>query len=93
VNHIVIRKLVNILNYFSNCCEERKKEIIGSIFKDFLIFNQENDRRLYNAVEGKKIILVDDYRTSGTSSKEMLRQLIDLGAKEILIFNLIKLGE
>lgn len=62
-------------------------------FKDFLIFNQENDRRLYNAVEGKKIILVDDYRTSGTSSKEMLRQLIDLGAKEILIFNLIKLGE
>lgn len=62
-------------------------------FKDFIVFNQENDRKLFNAIEGKKIILVDDYRTSGTTSKEMLTQLIDSGAKEVVIFNLIKLGE
>lgn len=62
-------------------------------FKNFIIFNQNNDEKLFNAVEGKKVILVDDYRTSGTTSKEMLRQLIDLGAKEVIVFNLIKLGE
>lgn len=62
-------------------------------FKDFLKFNQENDRKLFNSVEGKKIILVDDYRTSGTTTKEMLSQMIDLGAKEIIVFNLIKLGK
>jgi len=62
-------------------------------FKDFLVFNQSNDEKLFNAVEGKKVILVDDYRTSGTTTKEMLRQLIDLGAQEVAVFNLIKLGE
>jgi len=62
-------------------------------FKDFIIFNKSDDRKLYNAIEGKKIILVDDYKTSGTTIKEMLRKLSEAGAKEVIVFVLIKLGE
>ena len=61
--------------------------------KDFVIFNREDDRRLFNAVEGQRIILVDDYKTSGTTIKEMLRQLADAGAAEVVVFVLLKIGE
>jgi hypothetical protein len=59
-------------------------------FKDFLIFNNEDDRRLVNAITGNRIILIDDYRTSGTTIKEMLEKLIELGPAEVVIFVLIK---
>jgi hypothetical protein len=62
-------------------------------FKDFMLFNSENDRRFYNAVEGQKVILVDDYRTSGTTLKEMLDKLSEAGAAEVAVFILIKVGE
>jgi orotate phosphoribosyltransferase-like protein len=44
-------------------------------------------------VEGQKVVLIDDYKTSGTTIKEMLRQLADAGAAEVVVFVLIKLGE
>jgi phosphoribosylpyrophosphate synthetase len=72
------------------------KEIYSAhrkFFKDFVIFNREEDRRLFNAVEGQRIILVDDYKTSGTTIKEMLRQLSDAGAAEVVVFVLLKIGE
>jgi len=63
------------------------------LFRDFILFNNEKDRRLFNAVEGQKVVLIDDYKTSGTTIKEMLRQLADAGAAEVVVFVLIKLGE
>lgn len=72
------------------------KEIYSAhrkFFKDFVVFNREEDRRLFNAVEGQRIILVDDYKTSGTTIKEMLRQLADAGAAEVVVFVLLKIGE
>lgn len=72
------------------------KEIYSAhrkFFKDFVIFNREEDRRLFNAVEGQRIILVDDYKTSGTTIKEMMRQLADAGAAEVVVFVLLKIGE
>lgn len=63
------------------------------LFKDFILFNTEKDRRLYNAVEGKTVILVDDFRTSGTTTREMISQLSDVGVKHIIVFILIKVGE
>jgi len=62
-------------------------------FQEFVVFNKEDDRRLFNAVNGQKIILVDDYKTSGTTIKEMLRQLSDAGAAEVVVFVLLKIGE
>lgn len=62
-------------------------------FTDFIQFNKDDDRTLYNAVQGKKIILVDDYKTSGTTVKEMLKKLAESGAREITVFILVKVGE
>lgn len=59
-------------------------------FKNFIIFNNDNDRKLYNAVEGKNVILIDDYKTSGTTLKAMLDNLIETGAKNVVIFVLIR---
>ena len=72
------------------------KDIFSShrkFFKDFILFNTEKDRHLVNSVEGQDVILVDDYKTSGTTIKEMIKQLSDAGAKHIVVFVLIKLGE
>lgn len=72
------------------------KEIFSrqrKFFKEFILFNNENDRQLINQVEGNTVILVDDYRTTGTTIKEMIAQLTDAGAKHIVVFVLIKLGE
>jgi orotate phosphoribosyltransferase len=62
-------------------------------FRDFMVFNREDDRHLFNAVEGQRVILVDDYKTSGTTIKEMMRQLSDAGAAEVVVFILLKIGE
>jgi adenine/guanine phosphoribosyltransferase-like PRPP-binding protein len=63
---------------------------LRKFFKDFLIFNSEDDRRLINAITGQRVILIDDYRTSGTTIKEMLEKLIELGPAEIVVLVLIK---
>lgn len=62
-------------------------------FTDFIIFNSQDDRKLFNAVQGQRVILIDDYRTSGTTIKEMIKQLADVGAVEVIVFVLIKLGD
>ena len=60
-------------------------------FKDFIVFNNQNDRKLYNAVEGQSVILIDDYRTTGTTLKVMLDHLIEAGAKMVVVFVLLKI--
>lgn len=73
----------------------KMKEIFSAhrkFFKNFLKFNTTDDRRLFNGVVDKNIILIDDYRTSGITLKEMIRQLVELGAKKITVFIFIKLG-
>jgi len=57
---------------------------------DFLKFNSEEDRHTYNAITGKKVLLIDDYRTTGTSLKEMMSQLVKLQPSEIVVLILIK---
>ena len=56
---------------------------------EFLSFNSENDRKVYNSIVGKNVILVDDYRTSGTTIKEMKNLLLKLNPKKITVFVLI----
>lgn len=76
--------------------EFKIKEVFSryrKFFKNFIVFNTENDREFFNAVEGNDVILVDDFKTSGTTTKEMIKQLADAGARKIVIFILIKLGE
>jgi phosphoribosylpyrophosphate synthetase len=99
VNALPEKTKKEVLRAFTKATDPSKpfkiKEIFSAhrkFFIDFLQFNTQNDRRLFNAVEGKDIILIDDYKTSGTTIKEMLRQLSDLGAAKVTVFVFIKLG-
>jgi len=58
--------------------------------KNFLKFNSEEDRHTYNAISGKKVLLIDDYRTTGTSLKEMMTQHVKHQPSEIVVLILIK---
>lgn len=57
--------------------------------QEFLVFNKEQDRKVFNAITGKRVILVDDYRTSGTTLKDMIKSLIALRPEKIAVFILI----
>lgn len=99
VNNLPEKTYKSVMKSFEKATAPDKpfkiKEIFSAyrkFFHDFIKFNKSEDRKLFNAVEGKKVILVDDYKTSGTTIKEMLKQLSDCGAAEVVIFVLIKLG-
>jgi hypoxanthine-guanine phosphoribosyltransferase len=71
------------------------KEIFAPYRKfisDFLIFNSEESRQIYNSVAGKRVLLVDDYRTSGTSLKQMLDILARYEPEYILAVILVKIS-
>ncbi len=73
----------------------KMKEIFSpyrKFFTNFIKFNSENDRRLYNAVNGKNVVIIDDYRTTGTTVTEMLRQVINAGATNIAVFIMLKVS-
>lgn len=88
-----------VLREFSKVVDPNKpfkiKEIYSAyrkFYQNFILFNNNEDRTLFNGIAGKRVILVDDYKTSGTTVKEMLRQLSDAGAVEVVVVILIKLG-
>jgi len=73
----------------------KMKEIYSphrKFFIDFIEFKNSEDRRFMNSITDKRIILVDDYRTSGSTIKEMIRLLANQGAAEIVVFVLINLN-
>ena len=75
--------------------EFKMKEIFAPYRKfisDFLIFNSEESRAIYNSITGKRVILVDDYRTSGTSLKQMLDLLVRYEPEYILAVILVKIS-
>jgi pyrimidine operon attenuation protein/uracil phosphoribosyltransferase len=75
--------------------EFKMKEIFAPYRKfisDFLIFNSEETRAVYNSITGKRVILVDDYRTSGTSLKQMLDLLVRYEPEYILAVILVKIS-
>lgn len=74
--------------------EFKMKEIFAPYRKfvsDFLIFNSEESREVFNSVIGKKIIIVDDYRTSGTSLKQMIDLLVRYEPEYMLAVILVKI--
>jgi hypothetical protein len=75
--------------------EFKMKEIFAPYRKfisDFLIFNSEESREIFNSVSGKRVLLVDDYRTSGTSLKQMLDILARYEPEYVLAVILVKIS-
>jgi len=59
-------------------------------FTNFLIFKNDNQRRIFNAIRNGKVLVVEDYITSGTTLKEMLRLIDELTPQDLNIFVFIK---
>jgi hypothetical protein len=71
----------------------RMKEVFSryrKFVKDFLIFNSEEDRHINNLITNKKVLLIDDYRTSGTTMKEMMDKLFLLEPNQLTVCVIIK---
>ena len=78
----------------NNKAEFKMKEIYPPYRKfisEFLIFNNEDSRRIFNLVKGR-VLLVDDYRTSGTSLKQMMDLLFKYSPDFLLSTILIKIS-
>jgi hypothetical protein len=60
-------------------------------FYDFLTFRNERERRLYESLQGVDVLIYDDFLTSGTTIKEIIRILKSVNPKNTLTaFALIK---
>ena len=49
--------------------------------------------RMYKSVSNKKVLLIDDIASSGTTIQMLLRSLNSLSTKEIVVFSLIGNGK
>lgn len=89
-------EVIKITDTIKNADGEFKIKNIRSRYRkyisDFLIFNSEESREIYNSITGKRIILVDDFRTSGISLKHMMDLLIRYEPSYILSVILIKVS-
>lgn len=61
-----------------------------NLYKDYIVFNSETDRRVYNALNGGIVLLIDDYLTTGTTIVEMVNQINDFSPAEIVVYTLLK---
>jgi len=59
-------------------------------FTNFLVFKNENQRRIYNTIRNGRVLIVEDYITSGSTLRETLRLIEELCPREIEIFVFIK---
>ncbi len=78
----------------NNKGEFKMKEVYPPYRKfvsEFLIFNNEDSRRIFNLVK-RRVLLVDDYRTSGTSLKQMMDLLFKYSPDFLLSTILIKIS-
>lgn len=58
--------------------------------KDFIKFDKADDRHVFNLVHDKKVLLIDDYRTTGSTLKEMMGQLLKFSPREVVICIVIR---
>jgi hypoxanthine phosphoribosyltransferase len=76
-------------NYFS-IANAVKKPKYRNFFKNFLIFKNDKDKKIFEKLENSRILIIDDINTSGSTLKECLRVLNMINNKnEKIIFTLI----
>jgi ComF family protein len=80
VEHGVLFKTRETLDQFSLSREGRRKNIKGA-------FSAVGGR---DSMKGKRLLLVDDLYTTGSTAREACKTLLSLGPKEILFFALAR---
>lgn len=65
--------------------------IIRDSFEDFLIFKNDEDRKLYESLQGVDVLIYDDLLTSGATVKEVIRCLKSIhDENRLTVFVLVK---
>lgn len=90
------KDIIKLTDKINNSKTEFKMKDIYARYRkyiqDFLIFNDKNTKILFNAITDKRVILIDDYKTSGISLKEMNTKILELNPKFLLSTILIKIS-
>lgn len=60
------------------------------VFSNYLTFRDDTSRQIYNALSGGKVLIVDDYLTTGSTLTELIRLLVSFNPKTMTCFFLIK---
>lgn len=88
-----------IQNEFDNLIDKQKlftmkkflPRIIRDSFEDFLIFKNDEDRKLYESLQGVDVLIYDDLLTSGATVKEVIRCLKSIhDENRLTVFVLVK---
>ena len=65
--------------------------IIRDSFEDFLIFKNDDERKVYNALQGVDVLIYDDFLTDSTTIREIIRCLKSIhDENRLTVFVLVK---
>jgi pyrimidine operon attenuation protein/uracil phosphoribosyltransferase len=84
------RQIRNVFNKIKTMSTEFKLKDIYTRYRKFIKNFIKLDHKITKHIKGKKVILMDDYHTTGATLKEMTNILIEMQPKEIFIIILIK---
>ena len=82
---------IHELDYFSIARNSKYK--YRQYLKNFYEFSDKETEEAYKSVSNKKVLLIDDIASSGTTIQMLLRSLNSLSTKEIVVFSLIGNGK
>lgn len=84
------KQVDRVFQNIKNMKTEFKLKDVFTRYRKFIKNFIKLDKDIVQHVEGKKVILMDDYHTTGATSKEMLNLLIGLKPVEVFIIFLVK---
>jgi len=83
----VKRRVNQLLTHPSGKFELKKiPMIMRNMFSNFLKFDTDRERELFNRLNDGKVLIIDDVYTRGTTINELAKMAFAKGAKEVIVF-------
>jgi hypothetical protein len=83
----VKRRVSQLLTHPSGKFELKKVPMaMRNMFSNFLKFDTDRERELFNGLNNGKVLIIDDVYTRGTTITELAKMAFAKGAKEVVVF-------
>jgi hypothetical protein len=83
----VKRRVSQLLTHPSGKFELKKVPMaMRNMFSNFLKFETDRERELFNKLNGGNVLIIDDVYTRGTTITELAKMAFAKGAKEVVVF-------